>query len=232
MTPLQRKHYNKNASLEGIDRQLEPSRHPSKLVYFLLCSSALPPVMYWGAIKHVTSSSHLMLLLFYNFILIFHPPSSRGFERAEVYILQYSTPPGGSIPHPPSPIRHRIFVFSGTARKTRKKKEGNAFLPFIGLWAPLVLLLCSKDHTQIKAPSENGKRSIEKGSVHDPSLLFYYSIISFICQYLSVSQRNSHSAFSTDKPAQMPLLGSNCRLNPLRWFILLYKHSRPRSTAL
>lgn len=58
----------------------------------------------------------------------------------------------------------------------------NAFLPFIGLCAPLVLLLCSKDHTQIKAPSENGKRSIEKGSVRDPSLPFYYIIISFMCQ--------------------------------------------------
>ena len=148
----------------------------------MLCSSALPPVMYSGAIKHVTSSSHLMLLLFYNIILIFHPPGSGGFERAEVYTLQYSTPPGGWIPHPPSPFRHRIFVFSGAARKTRKKKESNAFLPFIGLWAPLVLLLCSKDHTQIKAPSENGKRSIEKGSVRDPSLPFYYIIISFLCQ--------------------------------------------------
>lgn len=182
----------------------------------MLCSSALPPVMYSGAIKHVISSFHLMLLLFYNIILIFHPPGSGGFERAEVYTLQYSTPPRGVHSASPAPHPSQDFRFLRHSKKNKKKKESNAFLPFIGLWVPLVLLLCSKDHTQIKAPSENGKRSIEKGSVHDPSLPFYYVIISFICQYLSVSQRNSHSAFSTDKPAQRPLLGSNCRLNPLR----------------
>ena len=148
----------------------------------MLCSSALPPVMYSGAIKHVTSSSHLMLLLFYNIILIFHPPGSGGFERAEVYTLQYSTPPGGVDSASPVPLPSQDFRFLRRSKKNKKKKESNAFLPFIGLWAPLVLLLCSKDHTQIKAPSENGKRSIEKGSVRDPSLPLYYIIISFLCQ--------------------------------------------------
>lgn len=77
-----------------------------------------------------------MLLYFYNLILNFHPPGSSGFERAEVLHYSRALPQGV---HSASPVPHpsQDFRFLRHSKKNEKKKESNAFLPFIGLWVPL-----------------------------------------------------------------------------------------------